>query len=189
MPAHFVILSGVTQLTTGDYLDEAPPAAPQIVDSVVVRPGDGGEGCGGGLSDCEGFTNLGVTLAAPAQDDHAPAGRVAYLVYLERSADAARTTRTPFALVHESGNINATTLFVPLDESWVDSDAFVSVSAIDWAGNESPRTEPRPANSGGIGCAVSLPGKHRPKVAIGLAMLTGLAWIRRWKRRRSSLPS
>ncbi|HMJ55839.1 MAG TPA: hypothetical protein VK540_27395 [Polyangiaceae bacterium] len=174
-------------MTTGDYLDEAPPAAPQIVDS-IVRPDDGGEGCGGGAIICEGMTNLGVTLAAPAQDDHAPAGRVAYLVYLERSADAARTTRTPFALVRERG-INATTLYVPLDESWVDSDAFVSVSAIDWAGNESPRTEPHPAHSNGVGCAVSLPGKHRPRVAIGLAMLTGLAWIRRWNRRCSSLPA
>lgn len=177
LPPNFQIQSGGDSLTTGDYLDEVPPDTPSVTES-IVRYEDRR------ASSCFGLTSLGVTLAEPAKDDHAPAGRVAYAVYLEKSADAARTTPTPFAVVSESYTINATTLVVTLDASWADSDAFVSVSAIDWAANESPRTEPRQANSSGSGCAVSLPCKRRPTVAIALAMLTGLALARRTKRRR-----
>jgi hypothetical protein len=184
MPAHLVILSGGAQSAIGDYLDEAPPDTPQIIES-SVRHDDGGEGCAGGASSCAGFTNLGVTLSAPAKDDHTPAERIAYLVYLERSAETTRTTRTPFALVSAAGTINQATLFVSLDPSWADSDAFVSVSAIDWAGNESPRTEPYQANSSGIGCAVSLSRRYRPRFSIIFATLTALACLRKWKRRRS----
>jgi hypothetical protein len=188
MPAHFMIQSGGIQSTTGDYLDETPPVAPRIMDSSVEHD-DSGEGCAGGASSCAGLTSLIVTLAERVKDDHVPAGRLAYFIYLEKSADAARTTHTPFAIVSELGAVNMATLVLTLDPSWADSDAFVSVSAIDWAANESPRTEPHQANASGIGCAVSLPRQHRPKLATGLAMLTGLAWARRWRRRRSNIAS
>jgi hypothetical protein len=72
-----------------------------------------------------------------------------------------------------------------LSNDWADSDAYVSVSALDWAANESPRTEPAQINSSGIGCAFRLPRRHRSTMAISLATLTALAWWRRATRRRN----
>jgi hypothetical protein len=182
---NFQIQSGGSQWITGDYLDEVPPEMPRITASEVHHYDEDQGGCGSGaVSSCDGMTNLNVTLAGPAKDDRAPVGGVTYAIYLEKSADAARTTPAPFALVSESGTISATTLFLSLDASWADSDAFVSVSAVDWAANESPRSEPYPANSNGSGCTVSLPRRHRPTVAVTFAMLAALAWGRRIGRRR-----
>jgi hypothetical protein len=161
LPPHFLIQSGGDESRTGDYVDERPPETPNVINS-VVRYDDGEEGCGTSVSSCGDLTSLEVTLAAPANDDHVPVRRVPYLIYLEKTAEAARTTRTPFALVSELPTVNGTTLNVWLDRSWADSDAFVTVSAIDWAANESPRTEPLQANSGGGGCTLSLRHQHRP---------------------------
>jgi len=186
MAPHLTIRSAGTDLTTDDYLDEAPPSTPQIVAGSVNHV-ESDEGCSGTTDSaaCEGLTGLGVTLGAHATDDHMPPRRVAYLVYLERSAEAARTTRTPFALASLLETTNGPTLALPVGSSWVDSDAFVSVSAIDWAGNESPRSEPYQVNANGSGCAVRGSRRHRPTIAFTFAILTGLACVRRWKRRRS----
>jgi hypothetical protein len=179
----FEIQSGGHQFTTGDYLDEAAPAVPQVTAGRVHYDDNDGGGCES-VSSCAGLTSLIVTLAEPAKDDRAPRAAVAYAIYLEKSADAARTTPTPFALVSEMGAVNDPSLVVTLDASWADSDAFVSVAAIDWAANESPRTEPQQVNSSGSGCALRLPRSHRSTFAIALAMVTGLAWVRRRTRRR-----
>jgi hypothetical protein len=62
-----------------------------------------------------------------------------------------------------------------LDPSWVDSDAFIAVSAIDFAGNESPRSEPYQVNARASGCAIEMHRRRPPAFAAALAILGGWA--------------
>jgi hypothetical protein len=159
--------------TTGDHVDEHPPAAPVLTSGAITHH-DGDTAC---TSDsCGEYDYLNFSLAPSIKDDHTPTEILTYAVYLERSAEQARTASTAFALL--TGH---TGTFV--DASWIDSDAFIAVSAIDSAGNESPRSEPLRVSGSG-GCAIQTHRHHRPVVGIALFAFGILAWVRRRTRRR-----
>ena len=65
-----------------------------------------------------------------------------YAVYLEKSADEARTATTPFALISGLPPSDPVDLLTYVANSWIDSNAYIAVSAMDFAGNESPRSAP-----------------------------------------------
>jgi hypothetical protein len=102
-----------------------------------------------------------------------------YFVYLEKTAEEARTASTAFVLL---AGPHALSTFV--DASWTDSDAFITVSAIDFAGNESPRSEPYQVNARASGCAIEMHRRRPPAVAAMLAIFSVLAWLRRQNGRR-----
>jgi hypothetical protein len=164
--------TGMAGYTTGDYVDEQPPAAPVLTSGAITHH-DGETACTS--NSCGEYDYLNFSLAPRAQDDHTES--VTYAVYLERSAEEARTATTAFALL--TGGYMGT--FV--DAAWVDSDAFIAVSAIDFAGNESPRSEPLQISGSG-GCAIQTRRHHRPVVGIALLACGILAWVRRRTRRR-----
>ena len=76
--------------------------------------------------------------------------------------------------------------FISLDHDWADADAFISVSAFDIAGNESPRSEPYQVNAAASGCAVSLHHRRSSVSVTALLALAGLAWARRGAHARHS---
>ena len=160
----------------GDYVDQTPPARP-VVTGGGIEHYDPSSGCGTAVSSCGESTVLRFAIAEPVRDDQAPAAFIAYAVYLERSVDEALASPTPLVLL-----AGPDFLSMHLDHAWIDSDAFISVSAIDFAGNESPRSEPYQVNASGIGCAVGL-HRRRPLVSTtALLVLAGLAWVRRRRR-------
>jgi hypothetical protein len=163
----------VPAYTTADYVDEQPPAAPVLTSGAITHH-DGETACSS--DSCGEYDYLNFSIATSVQDDHKPTEMVTYAVYLERSAEQARTASTAFALL--TGH---TGTFV--DAAWVDSDAFIAVSAIDFAGNESPRSEPLQVSGSG-GCAIQTRRHHRPVVGITLIALAILAWVRRRTGRR-----
>ena len=69
--------------------------------------------------------------------------------------------------------------------SWADAPSYIAVSAIDFAGNESPRSKVFALNiDNGGGCGCHLQRTHRPAAALPLATLAMLAWARRRARPR-----
>ena len=170
--------------TTGDYIDDQPSAAPGIV-SGEIQHYDGPSGCSEADSCTGPSTTLIITFDAPPMDDHTPSELLTYAIYLEKSADEARTAPTPFGLFARplltDGNHM---LITSIEPSWLDSDAFVTLSVLDLAGNESARSEPWQVGREGSGCAIKTRSRHRPVVASTLALLAVLGWARRRTRRR-----
>jgi hypothetical protein len=174
-----------TGFTVGDYVDDAPPETPRIAGgSIEHLDGASGcdkedDGCGNGPS-----TYLQFAIAEHAKDDHTAVQRVSYAVYLERSAGEARAATMPFLLLHSPVVFGDGPLsqIISLSHDWADADAFISVSALDMAGNESPRTEPYQVNAAESGCAVSLHRRRSSVSVIALLALAGLAWARRGAR-------
>jgi hypothetical protein len=162
--------------TTGDYVDDQPPTTPVLTSGAVTHH-EGETACAS--NSCGDYDYLNFSIALPVTDDHTPAEVLIYAVYLEKTAEEARTAGTAFVLL---AGPSALGTFV--DASWVDSDAFIAVSAIDFAGNESPRSEPYQVNARASGCAIEMHRRRPPAFAAALAILGGLAWARRRTRRR-----
>jgi hypothetical protein len=182
----FTISNGTTTttFTVGDYVDDAPPETPRITGGAVKHYELSGcekeDSCGSGP-----WTYLEFAIAEHPKDDHTAAERVTYAVYLERSARAAtmpfQLLRRPLLLSDGSLSQN-----ISLDNDWADADAFISVSAFDIAGNESPRSEPHQVNAAASGCAISWHRRRSWVSVTALLALAGLAWVRRGARDRSS---
>jgi hypothetical protein len=177
-----------TSVTVGDYVDDAAPETPRIT-SGSIQHIEGPSGCDKEEDSCGSgpWTDLQFTIAEHANDDHTPAERATYAIYLERSAAEARAATMPFVLLRSPMLLSDGSLLhaISVDHDWADADAFISVSALDMAGNESPRTEPYRVNAATNGCAVSL---HRRRSSVSVAVLlglVGLAWARRRKGARA----
>ena len=165
---------------TGDYVDETPPKAPEIVDALIQHQAAGGT--------CPATTGLGVTLAGPVTDDHTPSGLLAYAIYLEKTAAEAISAKTAFALIAQmSPATNPEQLHVFVAHAWKDAQAFVAVSAIDFAGNESQRSNVFEISGGGAadGCACQMQQRRDPTIAVVLPLLMMVAWARRRTRQLS----
>jgi hypothetical protein len=160
--------------TTGAYVDEEAPATPNLLNGRVKSY----ESCSQNNQ-----TTVVFTIAERVTDDHTPPELLTYAIYVEKSAEAARHATQPFALL-----IGALNLHVDLESSWMDSTAYIAVSAIDMAGNESVRSEPLLVNGNERGCACAIPKRHGHQApGPGAAMLPALAmlaWVRRRARRR-----
>jgi hypothetical protein len=150
----------------------------------AIQHVDGSSGCDKEESSCGSgpWTYLQFAIAEHANDDHAVAERVTYAVYLERSAAEARAATTPFRLLRTPMLLSDGSLSqnISLDHGWADADAFISVSALDVAGNESPRSEPYQVNAAASGCAVSL---HHRRSSVSVTALLALAGLTRARRR------
>jgi len=187
LPSHLTLALGTAsglKVTTGDYIDDQPPSAPRVVSGALTHSDGGSTACS--QSSCGDSDSLDLSIVGPSSDDHAAAELVTYAVYLEKSADEARTTATPFVLLQAppSPSAGGYGLHVSVDASWTDSDAYIAVSALDLAGNESARSEPFQVNASGVGCAVQTRRRHPPFVSMTLAATAVLAWARRRTRRR-----
>jgi len=168
--------------TTGDYVDETSPTAPEIVDGLIQH--QAGEAAGG---PCPATTGLAVTLAGPVTDDHTPSGLLAYAVYLEKTAIEAASAKTAFALIQMSSATNPEQLHAFVAHAWKDAPAYLAVSAIDFAGNESQRSNVFEISRGGAtnGCACQMQQRRASTIAVVLPLLMMVAWARRWTRQSS----
>ena len=164
--------------TTGDYVDEAPPKVPEIVDALIQHQA--------AFATCPATTELGVTLAGPVTDDHTPSGLLAYAIYLEKTPAEAASAKTAFALIGQMPSpANPEQLRAFVADAWKDAPAFVAISAIDFAGNESQRSNVfEISGRGGAdgGCACQMQQRRDATIAIVLPMLMMAAWARRQTR-------
>jgi hypothetical protein len=169
---------------TGDYVDDQAPAAPRVTSGAITHY-DLSSGCGAETETCGSseYNYLSFDIAELVADDHAPANGVTYAVYLERTAEEARTASTALVLFGRS-NGAPLTFGTYVDASWEGEDAFITVSALDAAANESPRSEPFQVSRSEGGCAIRLQRAHRPTIATLFAALAVLGWARRRRRRR-----
>jgi hypothetical protein len=187
LPSHLTLALGTAsgpKVTTGDYIDDQPPSVPRVVSGAVTHSEGGSTACS--QSSCGDSDSLNLSIVGPSSDDHTPAALVTYAIYLEKSAEEARTTPTPFVLLKAppAPSAGGYGLHVFVDASWTDSDAYIAVSALDLAGNESARCEPFQVNASGVGCAMQTRRRHPPLVSMALAATAVLAWARRRARRR-----
>lgn len=134
-------------LVIGDYVDDQAPTAPKVLSGSVEFNEDG---CG--TSSCGEYTELRVAIE-PASDDHIPPLALVYAVYLATSKAKAATAPVPEILLQVS-EFGDPALWTLLDDQWSDSDAWLSISALDAAGNESPRTDPIRVNSESGACTL-----------------------------------
>jgi hypothetical protein len=91
------------------------------------------------------------TAVDPGPDDHTPIPALTYALYVGASADAARTTSQVerFVLIDSAGEISFNASY-----DWTESDMFLSVSTLDYAGNESARSAPIQIHSAASGCRI-----------------------------------
>ena len=160
------------QYRTGDYLDDTPPERPEVR-SGALSFHDGSEGCA--ESSCGDFTSLSFELERRVSDDHARPNDIVYALYLGESEAKVRAGGTPYAyLLDFSLNV---------DDGWIDEDAFIAVSALDHAGNESERSEPFRVNAASDeGCSIR--SRSSRKVSGSLFLLAlAFALLRRVRRR------
>jgi hypothetical protein len=149
--------------TVDDYIDEAAPEPPRI-HKASMRASDYGGSCGG--SSCGDIVSVQVQVT-PGADDHTPAAALTYAMYIGESAQAALTTTQVERFLLLNGQEE---LIFREHYDWSDRDMFVSVSALDHAGNESARTEPVQINSASFGCRIGR-GAERSSFAWILALI------------------
>jgi hypothetical protein len=148
-------------LTVGTEIDETPPEQPIIAGGAVTF-NSGRQVCA--QDSCGDYTELEVTIE-PVADDHAASAHMVYAVYLARGASEAATTSTPLAVLR-----HGQPLWMLISDEWADSDAYVAISALDHAGNESPRSAPYRVNAAESGCTIRR--RHRSSsVTPGLLLL------------------
>jgi hypothetical protein len=160
------------QYSTSDYVDETPPEQP-IIASGALTFHDGTQGCA--EDSCGDYTSITFELEHLVSDDHARPDDIVYALYLGETKDEVITATTPYAYLREFH------LFV--DDSWVDRDAFIAISALDHAGNESARSDALRVNAQeSEGCSVRT--RSTRKVSGSLFLLAfGFALLRRVRRR------
>jgi hypothetical protein len=133
--------------TVDDYIDETAPEPPRIT-KAAMEAFDYGGSCGG--SSCNDIVSVKVRLT-PGTDDHTTTTALTYAMYIGESAEAARTTTQVERFLVQSGQED---LILRESYDWTERDMFVSVSALDHAGNESHRTEPVQINHAPSGCRI-----------------------------------
>jgi uncharacterized protein (TIGR03382 family) len=140
-------LDGSTAFTVADFIDTEPPSAPVLADR-SVSVSDGRDGCA--YDSCGPMVTVSARIA-PGSDDHTPPERLTYALYLGASAQKARQSETPASLgLLENGE----TWFFAAD-AWAERDMYLSVAALDFAGNQSTRTEPVLLRRGPSSCSAS----------------------------------
>jgi uncharacterized protein (TIGR03382 family) len=140
-------LDGSTAFTVADFIDTEPPSAPVLADQ-SVSVSDGREGCA--YDSCGPMVTVTARIA-PGSDDRTPPERLTYALYLGASAQKARQSEVPARLgLLENGE---TWFFA--DDAWAERDMYLSVAALDFAGNQSTRTEPVLLRRGPSGCSAS----------------------------------
>jgi len=146
--------------TVQDFLDEEAPARPTL-SGADLAVAEHESGCLGGSS-CGDRTVVVRARPLAGPDNHTPTERLTYALYLGSTPEAAREAMEPARFgVLESGE----TWFFAAD-AWADRDVFISIATLDFAGNESERTDPIRIHSAPDGC-------H----ATGSPRLGSLAWI------------
>jgi hypothetical protein len=146
-------------LVIDDYVDETAPSPPAVRGGAVNVSEEEGF-CA--QSSCGTLVVLHVDLD-PGEDEHTPRQNLTYAVFVQGSAERARNAEQPARLALLAGS--QVSFF--LDEAWADRDVWVSVAALDLAGNPSERTEPMMVHSGSGSC----------RIAPGVRPFGVLAWI------------
>lgn len=157
----------------GEYVDEQPPHAPVVhMAWSSSRPP---------YASCDVISSMSFAFTLPGSDDHTPSNLMAYALYWGKSeTDVARATH-PIAIVASTDTADSSILGIFMGHSREDLSGYAALSAIDFAGNESPRSEivriDEPSD-GGVGCNMRRPG-GRSWAAFTLPALALLAWRRR----------
>ena len=136
-PGAVYALEGVGEpfaFTVEDFIDTEAPSTPALLDQSVEITDDG-EGCA--ESSCGTVVVVKAQLAE-GRDDRTPAGHLTYALYLGSTAAKARQVERPARL----GFLEGDETWFYAGEAWADRDLYLSVAALDLAGNESARTEP-----------------------------------------------
>jgi hypothetical protein len=157
-----------------DVVDSEPPNAPGL-DGGSVKFHDGETTC---VQDsCGDYTVMKLDITPP-QDDHAAAEQLVYAVYVGETARQAQAAQAPLAILT---TIMPGELLTFVSANFDERDVFVTVSAIDMAGNESVRSEARQVNSApSSGCGAA---RSRANLFAALPIAALLAWLFRKKRR------
>jgi hypothetical protein len=150
----------------GDFTDDQAPSPPVIerADMAVEEdPACGASSCG---------TSALVSVALQrGDDDHTPPEHLTYALYLGSSEGRARSAPRPerFGLMVQPADVS---FFA--DEGWIEDDVWLSVASVDFAGNESERTDPVQVHAGSSACRA---GGRARLASFGwvLAVLAGLA--------------
>ena len=143
-----------TVITT-DVIDTEPPSAIEILSISTGGP------CG----------MLDVEAAKPPSDDYTPGNRLAFAVYAGATRAEAMESASRKKLLNNSFGY-----MYPVGSRWV------SISVLDQAGNESPRSEAVEVIDANSGCAASGPGHSTS----GGALLAFVLCLFAAKRRRAS---
>jgi hypothetical protein len=154
--------ASVDGFTVGDYIDDAAPSTPRIV-GASLQFNDGNSGCA--RSSCGDYTNVTVTLE-PGTDDRQDSSSLVYAVYLGTTRDRALSAATAIAVLNHDGG-DEVFLSALVDNDWSESDTYLSVSAWDAAGNESPRTAPVRVNDEPGACSL---GSRRTRARFPFAL-------------------
>lgn len=157
---------------TSAVIDDAAPSAPVLARGDVEFHANE-PACG--MSSCGDMTTLTFELAAPSEDDHTPAEALVYAVYVGFSPAQARTKAQPDAW------LDGDAMLLYVDEDHVGRDVYITVSAIDEAGNESERSEVLQVEHEASGCAFAR--RSTPKAALVMLLLAVVAPLRRAARR------
>ena len=142
---------GQTVITT-DVIDTEAPSAIEILSISTGGP------CG----------MLKVEAAESPSDDHTPRDRLAFAVYAGATRAEAMESASRKKLLNNSYGY-----VYPMDLPWV------SISVLDQAGNESPRSEAVEVIDASSGCAASGPRRSTPGVALLVFVLCLFAAKRR----------
>jgi hypothetical protein len=152
--------------------DTTPPEAPVILAASLEMFDLGGGGCGGSGSCGSGTTtSIQIQLAGATADQPFGSEHLTYAAYVGFSREEALTG--PYAL---KLFIGAPTFRLDLSGHPSGHDVYVSLAAIDQAGNIGPRSEPfLVEQEGGNGCSVVGPGGRTDVSAVpGLLAALGL---------------
>lgn len=165
-----------------DIVDVTPPTAP-VVEGGAFEIVESDAGCFGS-SDCDGErAKLSVDIA-PATDDATPAERLSYAVFLGTTRAEAEAATIPDDIYTRDFE---GTVWRDSQRREGDTDIWVSVAAIDLAGNVGPRSEPMQIHSVDDGCAVHpIGGRTQTPIAVSIAIAILIARARRRCRRSSS---
>jgi hypothetical protein len=166
--------------TVGDYVDEQPPSAPVIGNAQLhVETAD---------NMCDIAASLAFDVTGAPADDHAPSHQLAYAVYLGKSAVEASTAPRAFVVGRPEPPVTRISTLSFRKEPWKDPPTYVAVSAMDFAGNESARSNAIAINGddeGASSCAFHRGGARAPAGAIYASALALLARVRRRNRSRN----
>jgi hypothetical protein len=170
-----------TPFAVGDFIDDQAPSPPVIHGADMAVEED--PACG--ASSCGTFAVVSVALQR-GDDDRTPPEHLTYALYLGSSEGRARSAQRPerFGLMVQEADVS---FFA--DDRWIENDVWLSVASVDFAGNESERTEPVQIHAGSSGCHA---GGRARLASFGwvLAALAGIAlrtrrraWPRAWRAR------
>jgi hypothetical protein len=166
--------------TVGEYVDEQPPTAPVIGNAQLhVETAD---------NMCDIRASLAFDVTGAPTDDHAPSHQLAYAVYLGKSAIEASTAPRAFVVGRPEPPETRISILSFTKEPWKDRPTYVAVSAMDFAGNESARSNAIAIDGDDAGpssCAIRRAGARASGAAIYALALALLAQMRRRKRNRS----